>query len=68
MIGWLWFCEGGVAEATFDSVQLCEAAGFDVIIVESVGVGQSEIAIDAATDAFLLLIPPAGGDELQVCW
>lgn len=42
------------------------AAGFDVILVETVGVGQSEIAVADMTDMFTLLLPPAGGDELQV--
>jgi LAO/AO transport system kinase len=43
----------------------CEAAGFDVVIVETVGVGQSEVAVAAMTDVFLVLLPPVGGDELQ---
>ena len=42
-------------------------AGYDVIIVETVGVGQSETAVCDMTDMFLLLVPPAAGDELQVC-
>jgi LAO/AO transport system kinase len=45
---------------------LCEAAGYDVILVETVGVGQSEVAVDSLVDMFVLLVPPAGGDELQV--
>ena len=45
---------GGVAEHTNDVVLLCEAAGFDIILIESVGVGQSEIAIDDISDMFLL--------------
>src|SRR3546814_8963659 len=44
---------------------VCEAAGFDVVIVETVGVGQSETAVAGMTDLFLLLLLPAGGDELQ---
>ena len=44
---------------------LCEAAGFDIVFVETVGVGQSEIAVSQMTDLFLLLLLPAGGDELQ---
>jgi LAO/AO transport system kinase len=44
---------------------LCEAAGFDVVLVETVGVGQSEVAVAAMVDCFMLLIAPAGGDELQ---
>ncbi len=44
---------------------LCEACGYDVILVESVGLGQSEIIIDDTVDMVTLLVPPAGGDELQ---
>lgn len=56
---------GGVARATGAAVMLCEAAGFDVILVETVGVGQSETAVSDITDLFLLLIAPAAGDDLQ---
>jgi LAO/AO transport system kinase len=56
---------GGVARRTRESMLLCEAAGFDVVIVETVGVGQSEIAVANLTDVFVLLMAPAGGDELQ---
>lgn len=56
---------GGVARRTRESMLLCEAAGFDVILVETVGVGQSETAVAEMTDLFLLLLLPAGGDELQ---
>ncbi|NMM45115.1 methylmalonyl Co-A mutase-associated GTPase MeaB [Rhodospirillaceae bacterium KN72] len=56
---------GGVARRTRESMLLCEAAGFDVILVETVGVGQSETAVADMTDMFLLLLLPAGGDELQ---
>ncbi|MCI4664066.1 MAG: methylmalonyl Co-A mutase-associated GTPase MeaB [Neomegalonema sp.] len=56
---------GGVARRTAESLRLCEAAGFDVVIVETVGVGQSETMVADLTDIFTLLIPPAGGDELQ---
>ncbi len=56
---------GGVARRTREAVALCEAAGFDVVIVETVGVGQSETAVAEMTDLFLLLLAPAGGDELQ---
>lgn len=56
---------GGVARRTRESMLLCEAAGFDVIIVETVGVGQSETAVADMTDVFILLLLPAGGDELQ---
>jgi LAO/AO transport system kinase len=56
---------GGVARRTRDVMQLCDATGYDVILVETVGVGQSEIAVSQMTDAFVLLVAPAGGDELQ---
>ncbi|PWE32022.1 methylmalonyl Co-A mutase-associated GTPase MeaB [Maritimibacter sp. 55A14] len=56
---------GGVARRTREAIALCEAAGFDVIIVETVGVGQSETMVAEMTDIFLLLLAPAGGDELQ---
>lgn len=56
---------GGVARRTREALLLCEAAGFDTIIVETVGVGQSETAVSAMTDMFMLLLAPAGGDELQ---
>jgi LAO/AO transport system kinase len=56
---------GGVARRTREAMLLCEAAGFDVVFVETVGVGQSEVAVAAMVDAFLLLLAPAAGDELQ---
>ncbi|MDB3885117.1 methylmalonyl Co-A mutase-associated GTPase MeaB [Porticoccaceae bacterium] len=56
---------GGVARRTRESMLLCEAAGFDMILVETVGVGQSETTVADMTDMFLLLLLPAGGDELQ---
>lgn len=56
---------GGVARRTRECVLACEAAGFDVVIVETVGVGQSETAVAEMTDLFLLLLAPAAGDELQ---
>ncbi len=56
---------GGVARRTREAMLICEAAGFDVIIVETVGVGQSETAVADMVDLFLLLLLPAGGDELQ---
>jgi LAO/AO transport system kinase len=56
---------GGVARRSRESLLLCEAAGFDVIIVETVGVGQSETKVAEMTDMFLLLLQPGGGDELQ---
>ena len=56
---------GGVARRTREAILLCEAAGFDVIIVETVGVGQSETLVAEMTDMFLLMLLPGGGDELQ---
>ena len=56
---------GGVAEHTREALLLCEAASYDVIIVETVGVGQSETAVAGMTDAFVLLQLPNAGDELQ---
>ena len=56
---------GGVARRTREVMLLCDAAGFDVILVETVGVGQSETAVAQMTDAFVLLVAPGGGDELQ---
>ncbi len=56
---------GGVARRTREAVTLCEAAGFDVVLIETVGVGQSETMVAGMADLFLLLIAPAGGDELQ---
>jgi LAO/AO transport system kinase len=56
---------GGVARRTREAMLLCEAAGFDVIIVETIGVGQSEVAVSDMVDLFALLVSPGGGDELQ---
>ena len=56
---------GGVAEKTREAMLVAEAAGFDIIIVETVGVGQSEIAVAGMTDLFLLLQLPNAGDDLQ---
>jgi LAO/AO transport system kinase len=56
---------GGVTRRTRESMLLCEAAGFDVILIETVGVGQSETAVSDMTDLFLLLLSPGGGDDLQ---
>jgi LAO/AO transport system kinase len=56
---------GGVARRTREVIAVCEAAGFDVVIVETVGVGQSETMVAGMTDVFMLLLAPAGGDELQ---
>ena len=56
---------GGVARRTREAIDLCEAAGFDVVLIETVGVGQSETVVAEMSDLFLLLLAPAGGDELQ---
>jgi LAO/AO transport system kinase len=56
---------GGAARHTREAILLCEAAGFDAVIVESVGVGQSETAVAELTDMLVLILPPAAGDELQ---
>jgi LAO/AO transport system kinase len=56
---------GGVAARTRETMLLCEAAGYDVVLVETIGVGQSEIAVADMTDFFLLLMLPGAGDELQ---
>ncbi len=56
---------GGVARRTRDAVALCEAADYDVVLIETVGVGQSETMVAEMSDIFLLLLAPAGGDELQ---
>ena len=54
---------GGVARRTREAMLACEAAGYDVIIIETVGVGQSETAVAAMVDMFLLLLVPGGGDR-----
>ena len=56
---------GGVAQKTREAILLCEAAGFDLILIETVGVGQSEIAVHSMVDFFLLLMLAGAGDELQ---
>ncbi|HQQ93324.1 MAG TPA: methylmalonyl Co-A mutase-associated GTPase MeaB [Bacteroidia bacterium] len=56
---------GGVTRSTYESMLLCEAAGYDFIIIETVGVGQSEVAVSGFTDFFLLLMLAGAGDELQ---
>jgi len=56
---------GGVARRTREAMLLCEAAGFDVVIVETVGTGQSEVAVEGMADCFLVLVAPGAGDELQ---
>jgi GTPase len=56
---------GGVARRTREAILLCEAAGFDTVVVETIGVGQSETAVAAMVDMFVLLLSPSAGDELQ---
>ncbi len=56
---------GGVARKTRETILLCEAAGFDTVIIETIGVGQSEITVRSMTDVFLLLLLPGSGDNLQ---
>lgn len=56
---------GGVARRSREAVALCEAAGFDIVLIETVGVGQSETVVAELCDLFVLLLAPAGGDELQ---
>jgi LAO/AO transport system kinase len=56
---------GGVARRTREALLICEAAGHDVVLVETVGVGQSEIAVAGMVDVFVLLLAPGGGDDLQ---
>jgi LAO/AO transport system kinase len=56
---------GGVARRTREAILLCEAAGFDTVLVETVGVGQAETAVAEIVDMFVLILSPAGGDELQ---
>ncbi len=56
---------GGVGRAGRETILLCEAAGFDTILVETVGVGQSEVTVKSMTDVFLLLLQPGAGDDLQ---
>ncbi len=56
---------GGIRNSVFNSIKIFEAAGYEVIIIESVGVGQSEVAVKMISDFFVLLLEPGGGDELQ---
>lgn len=56
---------GGVAKKTNEAIILCEGAGYDIILVETVGIGQSELAVADMVDIFILIIQPASGDELQ---
>lgn len=63
--GWDGLGFGGIARRSREALLICEAAGFDPILVETVGVGQSETAVSEMTDMFLLLLLPASGDDLQ---
>lgn len=63
--GWDGLGFGGIARRSREALLICEAAGFDPILVETVGVGQSETAVSEMTDMFLLLLLPAAGDDLQ---
>src|SRR5712675_2431093 len=56
---------GGVARRTREAILVCEAAGFDTVLVETVGAGQSETTVAEMVDMFVLILPPAAGDELQ---
>lgn len=56
---------GGLARRTRETILLCQAAGFDLVLIESIGVGQSEVALRSVSDYFLLLLLPGAGDELQ---
>ena len=56
---------GGVAQRTREAMLICEAAGYDVVLIETVGIGQSEVKVASMVDFFLVLLLPGGGDELQ---
>eukprot|EP00457_Paulinella_chromatophora_P005474 gb/GEZN01005491.1/.p1 GENE.gb/GEZN01005491.1/~~gb/GEZN01005491.1/.p1 ORF type:complete len:492 (-),score=67.48 gb/GEZN01005491.1/:323-1774(-) len=56
---------GGVGRATHENILLCESAGYDVVLVETVGIGQSEVTVSTMVDLLLLLVTPGGGDDLQ---
>lgn len=56
---------GGIAEHTSEAMRLCEAAGYDMILVETVGVGQSEVELSQMVDVFLFMMLPGGGDDVQ---
>jgi LAO/AO transport system kinase len=56
---------GGVAQRTREAMLVCEAAGFDVVLIETVGIGQSEVTVASMVDFFLVLLQPGAGDELQ---
>ena len=56
---------GGIAHRTREAMLVCEAAGYDVVLIETVGIGQSEVAVASMVDCFVVLLLPGGGDELQ---
>ncbi|MGK4455538.1 methylmalonyl Co-A mutase-associated GTPase MeaB, partial [Klebsiella pneumoniae] len=56
---------GGVALATYDAVRMLEASGYDVVLIETVGVGQSELAITQTADTTILVLMPGSGDDIQ---
>ncbi len=56
---------GGVSSHTNDVITLCQAAGFDLVLVETVGIGQSEVSVSQVVDMLILIVPPGGGDGLQ---
>lgn len=56
---------GGVSSHTNDVITLCQAAGFDLVLVETVGIGQSEVSASQVVDMLILIVPPGGGDGLQ---
>lgn len=56
---------GGVSSNTNDVITLCQAAGFDLVMVETVGIGQSEVSVSQVVDMLILIVPPGGGDGLQ---
>lgn len=58
-------CLGGVTRSTHESIALCECAGYNIVLVETVGVGQSEFHVSYMVDMFVMLVSPTGGDELQ---
>ena len=56
---------GGIAPKSYETIILCEASGYDLILIETVGVGQAEVDVDDIVDMFVLILPPASGDTLQ---
>lgn len=56
---------GGLTAYTEDVVSICQVAGYDLVVIETVGLGQSEIEVKESVDMLLLMVPPGGGDDLQ---